>query len=114
HPNYPDRHEPGHQIAVNAGPVIKIHPNVRYATDGRGAGAFVLACERAGVPVQRYEHRADMQCGSTIGPFAASPTGITTVDVGAATLAMHSVRELMGTHDVPMYADALQAFLELP
>lgn len=55
-----------------------------------------------------------MQCGSTIGPFAASHTGITTVDVGAATLAMHSVRELMGAHDVPMYADALQAFLELP
>ncbi len=114
HPNYPDRHEPGHQIAVNAGPVIKIHPNVRYATDGRGAAAFALACERAGVPFQRYEHRADMQCGSTIGPFAASHTGMLTVDVGAATLAMHSVRELMGARDVPMYSNALQAFLELP
>ncbi|WP_046319172.1 M18 family aminopeptidase, partial [Mycobacterium sp. UM_Kg1] len=32
-PNYPDRHEPGHPIAVNAGPVLKVQPNLRYATD---------------------------------------------------------------------------------
>lgn len=114
HPNYPDRHEPGHHIALNAGPVLKTHPNVRYATDGRGAAAFALACERASVPLQRYEHRADMACGSTIGPLTASRTGMITVDVGAAMLSMHSVRELMGAHDVTLYSDALQAFLELP
>ena len=26
HPNYPERHEPGHLIEVNAGPVLKVHP----------------------------------------------------------------------------------------
>lgn len=67
HPNYPDRHEPSHPIEVNAGPVLKVHPNLRYATDGRTAAAFALACQRAGVPMQRYEHRADLPCGSTIG-----------------------------------------------
>jgi aspartyl aminopeptidase len=111
HPNYPERHEPGHLIAVNGGPVLKVHPNLRYATDGRTAAAFALACRQAGVPLQRYEHRADLPCGSTIGPLTAARTGIATVDVGAPQLAMHSARELMGANDVPAYAAALQAFL---
>lgn len=110
HPNYPDRHEPGHLIEVNAGPVLKVHPNLRYATDGRTAAAFALACRQAGVNLQRYEHRADLPCGSTIGPLAAARTGIPTVDVGAAQLAMHSARELMGAHDVEAYSAAMQAF----
>ncbi|WP_319449617.1 MULTISPECIES: M18 family aminopeptidase [unclassified Mycobacterium] len=111
HPNYPERHEPGHLIEVNAGPVLKVQPNLRYATDSRTAAAFQLACDQAGVPLQRYEHRADLPCGSTIGPMTAARTGIPTVDVGAAQLAMHSARELMGAADVPAYAAALQAFL---
>jgi aspartyl aminopeptidase len=111
HPNYPDRHEPGHQIAVNAGPVLKVQPNLRYATDGRTAAAFALACDQAGVPLQRYEHRADLPCGSTIGPMTSARTGIPTVDVGAAQLAMHSAREFMGAADVAAYSAALQAFL---
>lgn len=111
HPNYPDRHEPSHLIEVNAGPVLKVHPNLRYATDGRTAAAFALACQQAGVNLQRYEHRADLPCGSTIGPLASARTGIPTVDVGAAQLAMHSARELMGAHDVAAYSAALQAFL---
>lgn len=111
HPNYPERHEPGHLIEINAGPVLKVHPNLRYATDGRTAAAFALACDQAGVALQRYEHRADLPCGSTIGPLASALTGIPTVDVGAAQLAMHSARELMGAHDVSAYSAAMRAFL---
>jgi aspartyl aminopeptidase len=111
HPNYPERHEPGHLIEVNAGPVLKVQPNLRYATDGRSAAVFALACEQAGVGLQRYEHRADLPCGSTIGPMTSARTGIPTVDVGAAQLAMHSARELMGADDVAAYSAALQAFL---
>ncbi|RDH78812.1 M18 family aminopeptidase [Mycolicibacterium moriokaense] len=111
HPNYPERHEPFHLIEVNAGPVLKVQPNLRYATDGRTAAAFALACEQAGVPMQRYEHRADLPCGSTIGPMTSARTGIPTVDVGAAQLAMHSAREVMGAADVAAYSAALQAFL---
>ncbi len=111
HPNYPERHEPGHLIAINGGPVLKVQPNLRYATDGRTAAAFALACRQARVALQRYEHRADLPCGSTIGPLTAARTGIPTVDVGAAQLAMHAARELMGADDVAAYAAALQAFL---
>lgn len=111
HPNYPERHEPGHGIEINGGPVLKVNQNLRYATDAVGAGAFALACARAGVPLQRYVHRADLPCGSTIGPMTAARTGMPTVDVGAPQLAMHSARELMGAADITAYAAALAAFL---
>ncbi|MET9020140.1 M18 family aminopeptidase [Actinopolymorpha sp. NPDC004070] len=111
HPNYPERHEPHHQIAVNGGPVLKVNVNLRYATDARGTGAFVSACEQAGVPLQRFVSRADMPCGSTVGPITAAGVGLTTVDVGAPQLAMHSARELCGAADPGMYVDALAAFL---
>ena len=111
HPNYPERHEPGHHIAVNAGPVIKHNANVRYATDATTAATFVLACERAGVPYQEFVVRSDLPCGSTIGPITAARLGIPTVDVGVAQLSMHSARELCGAADPGLFRRALTAFL---
>lgn len=111
HPNYPEKHEPNHRIAMNGGPVLKINNQLRYATDAVGAAAFELACEQAGVPVQRFVVRSDLPCGSTVGPITSALTGATTVDFGAPTLSMHSIRELCGVADQVMYADALTAFL---
>jgi aspartyl aminopeptidase len=111
HPNYPERHEAEHPIAINGGPVLKINNKGRYATDSVGAAAFVLACEQAGVPTQRFVVRSDMPCGSTVGPMTAAITGATTVDFGAPMLSMHSAREVAGALDQPMYAAALAAFL---
>lgn len=114
HPNYPERHEPGHPITMNGGPVIKTNTNMRYATDAASSGLFALACERAGVPVQQYVVRSDMACGSTIGPITAARLGIPVVDVGVAQLAMHSARELCGAEDPPMFSAALASFLDEP
>lgn len=111
HPNHADRHEPLHRIVAGGGPVLKVNQNLRYATDSRGTVAFALACEQADVPLQRYVHRADLPCGSTIGPMSAARTGITTVDVGAPQLAMHSAREQMAAADVTSYVRSLGAFL---
>lgn len=111
HPNYADRHEPQHTIALNGGPVLKLNSQLRYATDAMGAASFRLACEQAGVPCQDFVVRSDLPCGSTVGPITSAGTGVTTVDFGAATISMHSVRELVGADDQRMYADALAAFL---
>lgn len=111
HPNHVDRHEPLHRIAMGGGPVLKVNQNLRYATDGRGAAVFERACHDAGVSLQRYVHRADLPCGSTIGPLSAARTGMLTVDVGAPQLAMHSARETMAATDVGAYVAALTAFL---
>jgi aspartyl aminopeptidase len=111
HPNYSERHEPGHWIALNGGPVVKTNVSQRYATDARSAAAFIEACARVDVPVQQYVHRNDLPCGSTIGPITAARLGISTVDVGAPQLSMHSAREMMGSADVALYRRALTAFL---
>lgn len=111
HPNYADRHEPQHQVAMNAGVVLKVNAQLRYATDAVGAAHFRLACEQAGVPMQTFVVRSDLPCGSTVGPMTAAGVGVTTVDVGAPLLSMHSARELAGAQDPAMYAAALAAFL---
>lgn len=111
HPNYADRHDPDHHIAMNGGPVIKVNANERYATTPLGHALFANACERAGVPHQVFVSRTDMACGSTVGPITAARTGLDTVDVGAPQLAMHSIREMTGSADPSMFKDALTAAL---
>jgi len=111
HPNYPERHEPGHRPIVNAGPAIKVNSNQRYATSATTASAFQAACERADVPWQVFVSRNNMPCGSTIGPITATRLGIATVDVGVPQLSMHSARELCGADDPVHLARALVAFL---
>jgi aspartyl aminopeptidase len=111
HPAYADRHDPAHLIALNGGPVLKTNSNVRYATHAPSAAVFVAACEQAGVPFQRYAHRSDLPCGSTIGPVTASRLGIATFDMGAPQLAMHSAREMGGSADPGHYTAAMAAFL---
>jgi aspartyl aminopeptidase len=110
HPNYPERHEPSHRPLPNAGPVVKVNVNQRYATDATTAAGFVAACERAGVPWQTFVSRNSMPCGSTIGPITATRLGIPTVDVGCAQLSMHSARELAGAMDPGYMVRAMEAF----
>ncbi len=109
HPNYLEKHEPSHWIELNRGPVIKVNTNQRYASDAEGEAFFQHACERAGVPVQKYFHRSNLACGSTIGPATAAKLGLRTVDVGAPQLSMHSIRELCGSLDPELMVRALTA-----
>ncbi|MGY1455435.1 M18 family aminopeptidase [Streptomyces sp. SS8] len=112
HPNYPERHEPGHHPMPNGGPILKVNVNQRYATDGTGRAVFAAACERAGVPWQSFVSNNAVPCGTTIGPITAARHGIATVDIGVAILSMHSARELCGADDPFLLANALTAFLE--
>ena len=99
HPNYADRHEPQHHIALNGGPTLKHNANQRYTTDAATAAEFHLAAERAGVRTQAFVNRTDLGCGSTIGPTLAASLGMRALDVGCPQLAMHSCRELAGSQD---------------
>lgn len=110
HPNYVDRHEPKHQPKINAGPVIKINHNQRYATNSETQAFFSQLCINEGVPYQRFVVRSDMGCGSTIGPITATELGVRTIDIGAPQLAMHSIRELAGVDDSAYLLRALTAF----
>lgn len=100
HPNYSSKHENNHRPALGAGLVIKTNQNQRYATSGISGFIVREAARRAGdVSIQEFVVPNDKPCGSTVGPYLASQTGIVTVDVGQAQLAMHSVREMCSVHD---------------
>lgn len=110
HPNYADRHDEQHGPKLGQGPVIKVNRNQRYATNADGAARLRLLAERAGVDIQSFVMRADLACGSTIGPITATETGIPTTDLGVPTLAMHSIRELASAADLPQLTALLRAF----
>ncbi|MDT8880308.1 M18 family aminopeptidase [Halomonas saccharevitans] len=117
HPNFQDKHDAAHGPALNGGPVIKVNANQRYATNSATAALFRDLCREAEVPVQTFVTRADMGCGSTIGPITATGLGVPTLDVGAPQWAMHSIRETAGARDVDYLVRALTAFAnraELP
>lgn len=108
HPNFADRHDDNHGPKLNAGPVIKINANQRYASNSETSAQFRDLAEKAGVPVQAFVVRSDQGCGSTIGPIIATETGIPTVDVGVPQFAMHSIREMAGSEDAFNLAKVLE------
>ena len=114
HPNYSDRHEPGHQPRLGGGPVIKHNANQSYASDAGTAAWFTARARDAGVDVQHFVTRADLPCGSTIGPLTATRLGIRTVDVGNPMLSMHSIREQAAAADIEPMVAVLHAHFSAP
>ena len=110
HPNYAEKYDENHGPILNAGPVIKINANQRYATNSETASLFAKLCEDLKVPYQRFVVRADMGCGSTIGPLTSANVGLKVVDVGVPTFAMHSIRELCGGKDSVFLAEVFKSF----
>ena len=111
HPNFIDKHDAAHGPAINGGPVVKVNANQRYATTSATAALFRDLCREAGVPSQTFVSRADMACGSTIGPITATELGIPTLDVGVPQWGMHSIRETAGSKDPDYLIRVLTAFI---
>ena len=110
HPNYADKHDDKHSPQLNAGPVIKINANQRYASNSQSIALFKSVCNKCKIPYQSFVMRSDMACGSTIGPITAAEIGIKTVDIGIASFGMHSIRELAGAKDAENLAKAVTTF----
>ena len=112
-PNYAAKYEADHKPAINAGPVIKINANARYATNSPGITLLQEVARKSrsintdgekdgveDVPLQLFVVRNDSSCGSTIGPMLSAHLGARTLDIGNPQLSMHSIRETGGTADV--------------
>jgi aspartyl aminopeptidase len=110
HPNYSDKHDEKHMPLLNHGPAVKVNANQRYASNSTTQALLRDIGERHTIPLQHFVARNDMGCGSTIGPLTASEVGVKTVDIGAPTFAMHSIRELAGVQDVNYLTRLLHAF----
>lgn len=114
HPNYSSLHDNNHAPLLNAGPVIKLNANQRYASNSESTAWFKLACQQAKVEVQTFIMRSDLACGSTIGPITSAGLGVRTLDVGVPQFAMHSARELAGSRDAYQLYQVLKCFNALP
>ena len=109
-PNFPSAYDADHKVFVNKGPVIKSNASRRYSSESISTAQFIRWCEEAGIPYQRYSHRSDLPCGSTIGPIASAKLGIRSVDVGCPMWAMHSIRESAGVQDHAYMIKVLRQF----
>lgn len=112
HPNYADKHAKTQRPLLNSGPVLKINANQRYASEPEMIALALDLAEMESIPVQQFANRADLGCGSTIGPITASRLGIPTLDLGAPTWGMHSCRETAGAKDGAWLSRLLKAFLQ--
>ncbi|MFP4548162.1 MAG: M18 family aminopeptidase [Fidelibacterota bacterium] len=99
HPNYVDHYEKHHLCKLNNGLVIKLNAKQRYASSPVTTAEIETLAKKAGIPTQKYIHRVDKPCGSTIGPITATNFGIKTADIGHSMVSMHSIREMAGTAD---------------
>ena len=109
-PSFPLAYDPDHKVIVNKGPVIKVNVNNRYSTESLSQARFIDWCEQAEVPYQKYSHRSDLGCGSTIGPITSARLGIRSIDVGNPLWAMHSIRESAGVLDHSYMIRVLKQF----
>ena len=109
-PSFPLAYDPDHKVIVNKGPVINVNVNNRYSTESLSQALFIDWCEQAEVPYQKYSHRSDLGCGSTIGPITSARIGIRSIDVGNPLWAMHSIRESAGVLDHNYMIKVLKQF----
>jgi aspartyl aminopeptidase len=112
HPNFMEKIDSAHEIHLNTGPVIKLNANQRYATNSLSAAIYKQVCKEAQIIPQEFVMRSDLPCGSTIGPITAARLGVRTVDIGAASLAMHSIREHTGSLDPFLLYRTIEQFLK--
>ncbi len=110
HPNFAEKYDPQNAPIMGKGPVLKF--SSRYATNGASAAPIVQLAEKRKIPLQKFASRSDISSGSTVGTMMAANLGISTVDLGIACWAMHSIRETISAQDQLALNQLLHAALE--
>ena len=100
HQNFADKHDAGFAPQLGQGPVLKLHASGRYASTALASAKVRNFAASTGIELQTFHTRSDLACGSTVGPMTAAETGLNTVDIGVAQLAMHSIREVAHWADI--------------
>ena len=100
HPNHPEKSDVTNKPYLNGGIVLKFNGNAHYTTDGYSQAFVTDLCKKAGVPMQTFANRSDIQGGSTLGNIMMSHISMPAADIGLGQLAMHSAVETAGVKDI--------------
>ncbi|CRG96873.1 M18 aspartyl aminopeptidase, putative [Plasmodium gallinaceum] len=105
HPNYPETIQNNHQLYFHEGIAIKYNTNKNYVTSPFYASlvkrTFELFSEKNElIKHQNFMVKNDTPCGSTVGSMLAASLSMPGIDIGIPQLAMHSIREIAGVHDI--------------
>jgi len=112
HPNYLDRSNPSASPKLGEGVAIKTGAARSYATQGHSSARFKSLMKKQNLKVQYFANPHGQRGGSTIGPLSVRHVDIEAIDVGIATWAMHSLREVVHVRDVEDFYSAMKAFYE--
>ena len=112
HPNYPEKCDPSNKPVMNKGLMIKYAGNQKYTTDAYSGAYLKNILEQAQLPYQLFFNNSNVPGGGTLGNISGSQFSISSVDVGAAQLAMHSPYETGGTQDTYNLTESFKAFFE--
>ena len=100
HPSHPEKHDPEYAPIMGYGVALKTNVSGRYCTTGPMLEKFICLANDNDISVQLFTNRADMPCGSTVGPTTAAELGMPGIDLGIPMLAMHSARETAALSDM--------------
>jgi aspartyl aminopeptidase len=112
HPNFGEKYDIPNAPSLGKGVVMKCNANQKYATHSLSSAPILYLAEKHKIPMQVFACRSDIPCGSTVGPIMAARSGIPTIDLGIASLAMHSIRETISLDDQYSLHSLLQKIIE--
>lgn len=110
HYSFKDATDDMHVPEINRGLAIKNSARGNYAIGFPASAWFKAVCKDVGIDLQSFMYRCDHGGGSSVGPMVTTSAGIAGIDVGSPMLAMHSIRELAGVHDIAHCTSAFRAF----
>lgn len=110
HPNHPELTDNDNGSVLNGGIVIKTNARQSYVSDSLSIALFKKVCEKAKANYQFYANRSDIRGGSTLGNISNSNVSLISIDIGLASLAMHSTYETVGAKDIEDMYKAVSAF----
>ncbi len=112
HPNHPELSDTTNRPVFGKGPVIKIDSRQKYATDAASEAIMVALFQKENIPFQYQMNNNDVPGGNTLAAISAMGTPFKCIDIGASTLAGHSVKEITSLPDMYDIYKVLMAFFK--
>ena len=110
HPNHPELYDVNNRPYLNSGVVIKVNASQSYVSDSLSMALFKKMCDDEKIQYQVFANRSDSKGGSTLGNISNSNISLLSIDLGLASLAMHSTYETCGAQDIDYLYKACKTF----